>query len=152
MLFTFENGVPLMRQGASVVRHHSLLLMNGFNKTEAVVFSCRLCFLRAFPLISSIIATLPFAYSVKCIYRRIKLVFAFSHFFLQLTYQGNVFRRRYYVSETCFQFRVSSRQRYLYEQTLFKQRHLGALYRHFVFPCGSPSRHCGQAVGIYRKT
>jgi len=32
--------------------HHSLLLMNGFNKTEAAVFSCRLCFLRAFPLIS----------------------------------------------------------------------------------------------------
>jgi len=38
--------------GASVVWHHSLLLMNGFNKTEAAVFSCRLCFLRAFPFIS----------------------------------------------------------------------------------------------------
>ena len=25
----------------------------GFNKTEAAVFSCRLCFLRAFPFISS---------------------------------------------------------------------------------------------------
>ena len=34
MLFTFENGVPLMRQGTSVVWHHSLLLMNSFNKTE----------------------------------------------------------------------------------------------------------------------
>jgi len=45
MLFTFENGVPLMRKGASVVWHHSLLLMNSF--------SCRLCFLRAFPFISS---------------------------------------------------------------------------------------------------
>ena len=44
MLFIFENGVPLMRKGASVVWHHSLLLMNGFNKTEAAVFSCRLCF------------------------------------------------------------------------------------------------------------
>ena len=31
-------------RGASVVWHHSLLLMNGFNKTEAAVFSCRLCF------------------------------------------------------------------------------------------------------------
>ena len=29
--------------------HHSLLLMNSFNKTEAAVFSCRVCFLRAFP-------------------------------------------------------------------------------------------------------
>ena len=38
--------------GASVVWHHSLPLMNSFNKTEAVVFSCRLCFLRAFPFIS----------------------------------------------------------------------------------------------------
>ena len=37
---------------ASVVWHHSLLLMNSFNKTEAAVFSCRLCFLRAFPFIS----------------------------------------------------------------------------------------------------
>jgi len=54
MLFTFENGVPLMRKGASVVWHHSLLVMNSFNKTEAAVFSCRLCFLRAFPLITLI--------------------------------------------------------------------------------------------------
>jgi len=52
MVFTFENGVPLMRKGASVVWHHSLLLMNSFNKTEAAVFSCRLCFLRAFLFIS----------------------------------------------------------------------------------------------------
>jgi len=49
MLFTFENGVPLMRLGASVVWHHSLLLMNSFNKTEAAAFSCRLCFLGDFP-------------------------------------------------------------------------------------------------------
>ena len=40
--------------GASVVWHHSLLLMNSFNKTEAAVFSCRLCFLWAFPFISLI--------------------------------------------------------------------------------------------------
>jgi len=32
--------------------HHSLILMNGFKKTEVVVFSCRLCFLRAFSLFS----------------------------------------------------------------------------------------------------
>ena len=31
--------------------HHSLLLMNSFNKTEAAVFLCRLCFLRDFPFI-----------------------------------------------------------------------------------------------------
>ena len=37
-----------------MVWHHSLLLMNSFNKTEAAVFSCRLCFLRAFPFISLI--------------------------------------------------------------------------------------------------
>jgi len=35
----------------SVVWHHSLLLMNGFNKTEVAVFSDRICFLRAFPFI-----------------------------------------------------------------------------------------------------
>jgi len=35
-----------------VVWHHSLPLINSFNKTEAAVFSCRLCFLRAFPFIS----------------------------------------------------------------------------------------------------
>ena len=57
MLFSFENGVPLMRQGASVVQHHSILLMNSFNKTEAAVFSCKLCFLGAFPFISSNILT-----------------------------------------------------------------------------------------------
>jgi len=54
VLFTFENGVPLMRKGASVVWHHSLLLMYSFNKTEAAVFSCRLCFMRAFPFTSLI--------------------------------------------------------------------------------------------------
>jgi len=52
MLFTFENGVPLMRKGASVVWHQSLPLMYSFDKTEAAFFSCRLCFLRAFPFIS----------------------------------------------------------------------------------------------------
>ena len=41
--------------GASVVWHHSLPLMNSFNKTEAAVFSCRLCLLRAFPFISLIL-------------------------------------------------------------------------------------------------
>ena len=54
MLFTFENGVPLLCYGASVVWHYSLLLMNSFNKTEAAVFLCRLCFQGAFPFISLI--------------------------------------------------------------------------------------------------
>ena len=40
-----------------MVWHHSLPLMNSFNKTEAAVFSCRLCFLRAFPFISFISST-----------------------------------------------------------------------------------------------
>ena len=35
-----------------MVWHHSLLLLNSFNKTKAAIFSCRLCFLRAFPFIS----------------------------------------------------------------------------------------------------
>ena len=55
-LFTFENGVPPMRQGASVVWHHSLLLINSFNKIQAAVFTCRLC-LRAFPFVSLIQST-----------------------------------------------------------------------------------------------
>jgi len=38
--------------GASVVWHHSLPLINSFDKIEAAVFSCRLCFLRAFLFIS----------------------------------------------------------------------------------------------------
>ena len=38
-----------------MVWHHSLLLMNSFKKTEAAVFSCRLCFLRPLPFISLLI-------------------------------------------------------------------------------------------------
>jgi len=56
MLFTFKIGRPLMSLGASVVWHHSLLLINGFDKTEAAVFSCRLCFLRAFHFISLLLS------------------------------------------------------------------------------------------------
>jgi len=52
MLFTFENKDPLMRYGSSVVWQLSWLLMNSFNKTEAAVFLCRLCFMRDFPFIS----------------------------------------------------------------------------------------------------
>jgi len=54
MLLTFENRVSLIRKRASVVWHLSLPMMNSFNKTEAVVFPCRLCFLRAYPIISLI--------------------------------------------------------------------------------------------------
>ena len=36
----------------SVGWHLSLPLINSFNKTEAVVFPCRLCFLWAFPFLS----------------------------------------------------------------------------------------------------
>ena len=45
---------PLMRYGASVMWHHSLPLINSFNITETVIFTCRLCFLVAFPFISLI--------------------------------------------------------------------------------------------------
>ena len=45
-----------------MVWHHSLLLMNSFNKTEAAVFSCRLCFLRAFPFISKIMLYINWLY------------------------------------------------------------------------------------------
>ena len=51
VLFAFGDGVPLMRWGASVVWHHSLLLVSSFGKTEAAVFSCGLCFLGAFPFV-----------------------------------------------------------------------------------------------------
>jgi len=37
----------------TVKRQYQISLMNSFNKTEAAVFSCRLCFLRAFRFISS---------------------------------------------------------------------------------------------------
>jgi len=71
MLFTFENGVLLMRKGASVVWHHSLLLMNSFNKTEAAaVFSCRLCFLRALPFISLLLLQLVLSACVAAVKSR----------------------------------------------------------------------------------
>jgi len=49
MLFTF----PLIRgrQWCGIFRYS---LINSFNKTEAVIFHCRLCFLRAFPSITLI--------------------------------------------------------------------------------------------------
>jgi len=50
----FNNKVPLMRWEVSVVWYLSLPLMNILNKTEAAIFHCRLCFLRAFPFISFI--------------------------------------------------------------------------------------------------
>ena len=43
-----------MRWEVSVVWYLSLPLMNILNKTEAAIFHCRLCFLRAFPFISFI--------------------------------------------------------------------------------------------------
>ena len=46
VLLTFKNSVPRMRYVASVVWHLSLTLMNSFNKTEASISRCRLCFLR----------------------------------------------------------------------------------------------------------
>ena len=48
-----------------MVWHHSLLLMNSFNKTEAAVFSCRLCFLRAFPFISLVSLVYPYKCSMS---------------------------------------------------------------------------------------
>jgi len=51
MLFTKKRSAHALG-GASMMWHHSLLLMNSFNKTEAAVFSYRLCFLRVFHFIS----------------------------------------------------------------------------------------------------
>jgi len=66
MLFTFKNKVPLMRLGASVVWHLSLPMMNSFNKTEAAIFPCRICFLRAF--ISLIIPVMNHFQFIKKLY------------------------------------------------------------------------------------
>ena len=42
------------RESRNVLRKH---VKDSFNKTEAAVFLCRLCFLRAFPFISLILLT-----------------------------------------------------------------------------------------------
>jgi len=52
MLFTFEKSVPLMRFGASVVWQHTLLLMNSFHKTEAVIFPLQATLPKDIPLFS----------------------------------------------------------------------------------------------------
>ena len=54
MLFSFENRVPL--GGVSGVAPF-ITTDEQLHKTEAVVFSCRLCFLRAFAFISLILLT-----------------------------------------------------------------------------------------------
>jgi len=81
-LFTFENGVSLMRQGASVVEHHLLPLMNRFNKTEAAVFSCSLCFRRAFPFINLIFFLLFLVHIISLVCIHILSYFAFIFFYL----------------------------------------------------------------------
>jgi len=72
-----------------VVWHHSLLLMNGFNKSEAAVFLCKLCFLRAFPFISLILLTTA---GVKCLCGGCKkpprTTSLWSHIFLVLKDHG----------------------------------------------------------------
>jgi len=57
MLLTFEKKSTAHALGASVVWHIALFLMNSFNKTEAAIFPCRLCFLWAFLFISFILPT-----------------------------------------------------------------------------------------------
>ena len=44
-MFWFENRVPLMPKGRSVVWHTSLPLMNSFIKMEAAIFLMQACFL-----------------------------------------------------------------------------------------------------------
>ena len=44
--------------------------MNSFNKTEAAVFSCRLCFLRAFPFISLLLYLLYVIRGLFCVFFR----------------------------------------------------------------------------------
>ena len=69
-----------------MVWHHSLLLMNSFNKTEAAVFSCRLCFLRAFPFISLISC---YCFLVNQLNHKIENTRTQNHY--QMTYESNVF-------------------------------------------------------------
>jgi len=45
---------------------HRYMLLYFFNKTEASVFSCRLCFLRAFPFIRLILPAVIFKYCEYC--------------------------------------------------------------------------------------
>jgi len=46
----FENRVPLMRKGTSVVWHISLPLMNSFIKMEAAIFLMQAILLEHFPV------------------------------------------------------------------------------------------------------
>jgi len=54
MLLSIENRVLLMRWGAQWcgIFHYYWWTASNQNKTEASIFPCRLCFLRAFPFIS----------------------------------------------------------------------------------------------------
>jgi len=52
MLLTCENRVPLMRYRASVVWHHSLPLLNSFNKTMAAVPPMQAMLPKDFPFFS----------------------------------------------------------------------------------------------------
>jgi len=47
--FTFENRVPLMRHGASVMWYLSFPLMNSFNKTGAAIFRMQAVLSEGFP-------------------------------------------------------------------------------------------------------
>ena len=47
-----------------------ILLMNSFNKTEAAVFSCRLCFMRAFPFISLFFLNTFIIHDDKCSHKK----------------------------------------------------------------------------------
>jgi len=58
-----------------VVWHHSLLLMNSFNKTDVAVLSCRLCFLRAFPFIRLCTSRVNIPYCMRCtVFQRNKIL------------------------------------------------------------------------------
>jgi len=53
MLLTFEHKVQLIRKAASVVWHHTLLLMNSFNKNQAAIYSMQTTF--SFSLMTSLL-------------------------------------------------------------------------------------------------
>ena len=80
-----------------MVWHHSLSLMNSFNKTEAAVFSCRLCFLRAFPFISLIIICL-YIYIYYILFCSVLFFNNYTHVkstYISRVQQGKSFRDNY---------------------------------------------------------
>jgi len=93
-----------------VVWHHWLLLMNGFNKTEAAVFSCRLRFLRAFLFVSLIKSVwcqnrIELTYKCHFVYYSVLKLHFFMHFCIICLYQIFLFIYSYLTLHWLFTFK-----------------------------------------------